>query len=56
VIAAIQQNGWALRDASAELRNDRKIVIAAIQQNRRAFQYASADLKNDRKIKRLAKI
>jgi len=30
VLAAMAQNGWALKFASAELRADREVVLAAV--------------------------
>ena len=47
-MAAVQQNGEALRYASAALQADRSVVMAAVQQNGNALQYASAALQADR--------
>ena len=32
VLAAVQQNGYALQYASKELQNDREVVLAAVKQ------------------------
>ena len=50
VLAAVKQNGHALRNAPAELKGEREIVLAAVKQNGNALQYASAELKGDREI------
>ena len=50
VLAAVRQDGRALRHASETLKNDREIVLAAVTQNVDAFEYASETLKNDREI------
>ena len=50
VLAACNQNGWALCDASAALRDDREVVLAACNQNGWALQYASAALQADREV------
>ena len=47
VMTAVQQDGWALYSASAELRADRAVVMAAVQQNGKALKYASAELRAD---------
>ena len=49
VLAAVQQNGFALKYASEELKKDREIVLAAVRQNGYALEYAS-ELKKDREI------
>ena len=33
VLAAVQQNGLALRDAAIPLKGDREVVLAAVQQD-----------------------
>lgn len=48
VLAAVQENGWALEYASAELRNDTEIVLVAVQEEGAAFSFASEELRNDR--------
>jgi len=50
VLAAVRQNGKALRYASDELRADREIVLAAVRQSCWALEYASKDLRADREI------
>ena len=50
VMAAVQQNGWALLHASDALKNDKEVVMAAVQQNRRALKCASAALRNDKEF------
>ena len=50
VLAAVQQNGFALKYASEELKKDREIVLAAVRQNGYALEYASEHLKADRMI------
>ena len=43
VLAAVARNGYALRQASAELKTDREVVLAAV-----AMWQASAELQADR--------
>ena len=50
VLAAIKQNGFALKDASEVLRNDREIVLAAVQRDGNALEYASKELQKDPEI------
>jgi hypothetical protein len=50
VLAAVQQNGWVLAYASAELQADRDVVLAAVKQDGRALTYASVELKADREV------
>jgi hypothetical protein len=50
VLAAVAQNGYALFNASDELKNDREIVMAAVAQKCYALEYASYELQNDREI------
>jgi hypothetical protein len=50
VLAAMAQNGYALRYASAELRADREVVLAAMAQHGYALEYASAELRADREV------
>ena len=47
VLAAVEENGYALQYAPAKLRADRDFVLAAVQQNAVALQYASAELQRD---------
>lgn len=50
VLTAVQQNGMALANASAEMQNDPEVVLAAVQQNRWALLFASAKMQNDPKV------
>jgi len=50
VLAAVSENGRALRFAADELRNDRRIVLEAAKQDGRAFLYASDELQTDREV------
>eukprot|EP00971_Amphidinium_carterae_P170830 3385612-Amphidinium_carterae.1 len=50
VLAAVTQNGKALRYAEAECKADREIVLAAVQQTWRALEYAAEECKADREI------
>ena len=52
LLAAVQRDpfGFALYDASAELKADREVVLAAVQQNGFALGYASAELRADREV------
>ena len=45
MLAAVQQNGFALRCASKELRGDKEVVLAAVQQNGLALRCASKELR-----------
>ena len=49
-LAAVNQDGLALRYASDRLKNDRDIVLAAVSQDGYALHYASEVLKNDREV------
>ena len=50
MLAAVQQGGYALCYASAELQADREVVLAAVQQYGGALRDASAELRADRKV------
>jgi hypothetical protein len=50
VLAAVQQNGYALEYASDELKKEREIVLTAMRSDRDALQFASKELQNDCKI------
>ena len=50
VLAAVTQNGRALRYASEPLKGDHEIVLAAVTQKGWALRYASEPLKDDREI------
>ena len=41
VLAAVQENGYALEFAPKELKRDREIVLAAVQKHALALQFAS---------------
>jgi hypothetical protein len=49
-LAAVAQNGLALRYASVELKYDKEVVLAAVAQEGHALQYASAELKYDKEV------
>ena len=49
-MAAVQQNGHALKHAPAALKNDKEVVMAAVQQDGYALKHASATLKNDKGV------
>ena len=46
-IAAVENNGSALRHASDELRANKSIVMAAVNDNCSALQFASEHLQQD---------
>ena len=51
VLAAVRQDGMALRHASQNLQNDPDVVLAAVQQDGMALQHASRELQhNDRDL------
>ena len=54
MLAAVNQYGWALRYASAKLKNDKDVVLAAVKQDGRALRYASDKLKIDKNIRKAA--
>ena len=47
VLAAVQQNGYALNYAEDSLKANEKIVLAAVKQNGFALKYADESLKNN---------
>jgi hypothetical protein len=49
-LAAVAQNGSALRHASEALRSDREVVLTAVAQNGSALRYASEALQSDREV------
>ena len=63
VLAAVTQNGCALRCAAKELRTHREIIYTAVAQNAKALQYATPEtreslatelvVKRDRRIAEL---
>lgn len=50
VLAAVKQNGMALRHADPDLRGDFDIAFAAVQQDGNALQYVGRNLKANRDI------
>ena len=50
MLAAVLQDGYALRHAAESLNADKDIVLAAVQQNCYALQYAAESLKADKDI------
>jgi hypothetical protein len=50
MLAAVKQNGLALKFASDELKNDKELVIAAVKQNALTLKFASDTLRNDKEI------
>jgi len=52
VMAAVTQNGWALKYASDDLKADKEVVMAAVTQNGSTLDYASDSLKKDPEILR----
>ena len=50
VLAAVAENGHALKHASAELRGDKEVVLAAIAKNGDVLDYASAELRADKEV------
>ena len=49
-LAAVKQNGWALENASEELKADKEVVLAAVQNYGCALYYASDELKADKEV------
>jgi len=49
-LEAVQANGMALKDAPAELREDRAVVLAAVRASGQSLQFAAAGLQGDREI------
>ena len=49
-LAAVKNDGWALEDASDELKADKEVVMAAVQENGGALQFASDELKADKEV------
>lgn len=50
VLAAVEQDGLALQDASEGLRANREVVLAAVAQEASAFPFASTELLGDRDV------
>tara|TARA_B100001093_G_C26846283_1_gene1022950 strand:+ start:609 stop:863 length:255 start_codon:yes stop_codon:yes gene_type:complete len=51
----IEKNGLALKYASKEFKNDRKMVLLAVKSNGNALKYASEELQKDPEIINIAK-
>merc|ERR1712167_305302 len=49
-LAAVKENGHALRHLSRELRNDKDVALAAVKENGDALLYLSEELKNDKDV------
>ena len=49
-LAAVAQEGWALRFASAGLTGDKEVVLAAVAQNGYALEFASEGLKANKEV------
>ena len=45
VLAAVQQDWYALKDAAPELKADKEMVLAAVQRHGDALRYAAPELK-----------
>ena len=49
-MAAVSQNGYALKQISDELKADKEVVMAAVSNNQFALKFASDKLQNDPEI------
>ena len=49
-MAAVRQNGRALRDAAPELQATKQIVLEAVRQTGRALYHASEELRADKEV------
>jgi hypothetical protein len=56
MLAAVAQNGKALRHADAALKGDREVVLAAVAQDGDALEYADAALQTDPVLNALASV
>jgi hypothetical protein len=54
VLQRVAQNGFALRYASKQLKNNKEIVKIAVAQWGLALEYASEELRNDPEIVKIA--
>eukprot|EP00326_Haptolina_ericina_P008730 CAMPEP_0181201908 /NCGR_PEP_ID=MMETSP1096-20121128/18552_1 /TAXON_ID=156174 ORGANISM="Chrysochromulina ericina, Strain CCMP281" /NCGR_SAMPLE_ID=MMETSP1096 /ASSEMBLY_ACC=CAM_ASM_000453 /LENGTH=252 /DNA_ID=CAMNT_0023292371 /DNA_START=37 /DNA_END=794 /DNA_ORIENTATION=+ len=54
VVAAVRQDAWAFRFASAEMRGDKDVAKAAVEKDGRSLQYAEEKLQADKTIVMLA--
>ena len=50
LLIAVEQDGWALKSASLELRADKEVVLAAVKQRGGVLYYASDNLKLDKEV------
>ena len=50
VLAAVKQNGHALKFASPSMKKNEEVVLAAVQQNGLALQHALLSMKNNEKV------
>ena len=50
VLAAVQQNGWLLKHASVDMKNNEEVVLAAVKQDSWALQFASDQMKNNPRV------
>ena len=41
VLAAVQQDGWLLKHASVDMKNNEEVVLAAVKQDSWALQFAT---------------
>lgn len=55
VLAAVQQDGLALKYASDKLRNDKDIVLAAVQKDPKAIRFASYELRKKKNTMMIGK-
>jgi hypothetical protein len=49
-LAAVKEDGMALRRASEEFKGDREVVLAAVRQYGAALLFASQELREDREV------
>ena len=50
VLAAVAQDGWALREAGPALQADKEVVLAAVAQHGWALNWASPELRADKDV------
>ena len=49
-MTTVSRHGWALQDASEELRADKEVVMAAVKQDGDALKFASDELRANREV------
>ena len=49
-LAAVKNDGWALEDASDELKADKEVVMVAVKNQVSALEFASDELKADKEV------